>query len=100
MRFYKKWPPFAWTSTRPWKNFRAKVGGLVLFICRFYIIVLNSSFVELRFKDPELHYRVNIGLPSKHKSRPEQLQDRLKVLKQKRSDGELEKLARHNQCNM
>lgn len=53
----------------------------------------------MRYKDPELHYRVNIGLPSQSKSRTEQLQSRLKILKEKRHDEKLEKLARNKQCN-
>lgn len=54
----------------------------------------------MRYKDPELHYRVDIGLPSAHKSRSEQLQSRLKTLKEKRSDKELERLARNKQRNL
>lgn len=53
----------------------------------------------MQFKDPELHYRVNIGLPSIAKSRTQQLQDRIKVLKERRNNVDLEKLARNNKCN-
>lgn len=54
----------------------------------------------MRYKDPELHYRVNIGLPSAAKSRSDQLQNRLKVMKEKRSDKELERLARNKERNI
>lgn len=62
----------------------------------FYIKI---NFTEMRYKDPQLHYRVNIGLPSGQKSRTKHLQARLQVLKEKRNDQQLEKLARNNQCN-
>ncbi|XP_023158360.1 39S ribosomal protein L38, mitochondrial isoform X2 [Ceratitis capitata] len=47
-------------------------------------------------KDPELTARVNIGFPHLKSSRSEQLKQRLTHLKARRSNEELEKLARSN----
>lgn len=62
-----------------------------------YFEVIQSFFTELNYKDPELHYRVDIGLPHTSYSRSEQLKKRLEILKANRKNLMLEKLAQTKQ---
>ncbi|CAH1962087.1 unnamed protein product [Acanthoscelides obtectus] len=55
---------------------------------------LEQKLEESRYKDPALHYRVDIGLPPPKVSRSQQLQERLKVLKGQKANPALEKVAR------
>lgn len=48
--------------------------------------------------DPEIHYKVNIGLPQPMRSRREVFEERLEYLKKTRHNSILEKLARENKC--
>ncbi|EEZ99758.1 large ribosomal subunit protein mL38 [Tribolium castaneum] len=56
---------------------------------------LKQRLQEINYKDPSLHFRVDIGLPAPAVSRSKQLQERLKVLKALRKNPDLEKLARN-----
>ncbi|XP_057651667.1 39S ribosomal protein L38, mitochondrial [Diorhabda carinulata] len=55
---------------------------------------LETKLAEANYKDPSIHYRVDIGLPPPRVSRTKVLQDRLKLLKEQRKNTALEKLAR------
>ncbi|XP_018576747.1 39S ribosomal protein L38, mitochondrial [Anoplophora glabripennis] len=56
---------------------------------------LEQKLEEQRYKDPSVHFRVDISLPPPQYSRSKQLQERLKVMKIHRKDPELEKLSRN-----
>jgi large subunit ribosomal protein L38 len=58
---------------------------------------LKQRLEEINYKDPSLHFRVDIGLPPPVFSRSKRLQERLKTIKAQRKNPELEKLARNQQ---
>ncbi|KAJ9584581.1 hypothetical protein L9F63_021079 [Diploptera punctata] len=55
---------------------------------------LEERLHERNYKDPTIHYKVNIGLPHLKPSRSKELKERLSVLRTMRSNPELERLAR------
>uniref|UniRef100_A0A6P7G3F2 Large ribosomal subunit protein mL38 n=2 Tax=Diabrotica virgifera virgifera TaxID=50390 RepID=A0A6P7G3F2_DIAVI len=55
---------------------------------------LETKLAEANYKDPAIHYRVDIGLPPPKISRSKVLQERLKILKEQKKNPTLEKLAR------
>ncbi|KAG5869667.1 hypothetical protein JTB14_035594 [Gonioctena quinquepunctata] len=58
---------------------------------------LEQKLAEKNYKDPSIHFRVDIGLPPPGHSRSKILEERLKVLKVQRKDPSIEKLARNKQ---
>jgi len=52
----------------------------------------------MNYKDPALHYKVDIGLPRLKPSRSQELMERIAILRASRSNTELERLSRTQQC--
>ncbi|KAJ8922290.1 hypothetical protein NQ315_004229 [Exocentrus adspersus] len=55
---------------------------------------LKQKQEEWNYKDPSIHFRVDISLPPSRLSRTEQLEERLKFIKAQKKNPEVEKLAR------
>lgn len=51
----------------------------------------------MNYKDPTLHYKVDIGFPRLKPSRSQELKERIAILRASRSTPELEKLSRTKQ---
>ncbi|KAJ4432200.1 hypothetical protein ANN_20816, partial [Periplaneta americana] len=61
---------------------------------------MNLSFIsELNYKDPSVHFKVDIGFPKPKPSRSVELKERLNVIRARRSDTEIEKLSRLKKLN-
>ncbi|XP_050423328.1 39S ribosomal protein L38, mitochondrial [Adelges cooleyi] len=58
---------------------------------------LQTRLEELNFKDPSIHYKVDIGLPPTLRDKKKENASRIEYLKKIKSNPELEKLARNNQ---
>lgn len=56
------------------------------------------DFAEWRFKDPQLHFRVNIGFAVSNPSRKELQRQRFEERKKVKNNFELEKAARNKTC--
>lgn len=54
--------------------------------------------IEMEYKDPEIHYKVDIGFPLPKNQASNQRQEWIKEVEARRKDPELEKKALHNQC--
>ncbi|XP_069689575.1 large ribosomal subunit protein mL38 [Periplaneta americana] len=55
---------------------------------------LQQRLEELNYKDPSVHFKVDIGFPKPKPSRSVELKERLNVIRARRSDTEIEKLSR------
>lgn len=51
----------------------------------------------INYKDPALHYKVDIGFPRLKPSRSQELKERIAILGASRSNPELERLSRTEQ---
>nr|XP_023011509.1 39S ribosomal protein L38, mitochondrial-like [Leptinotarsa decemlineata] len=58
---------------------------------------LDQVLAEKNYKDPAIHFRVDIGLPPPVHSRSKRLEERLRVFKEQKKNSALEKLARKKQ---
>ncbi|KAF5273324.1 hypothetical protein FQR65_LT04746 [Abscondita terminalis] len=56
---------------------------------------LEQRLAEIRYKDPELYYRVDIGLPPSQKDRSSELKERLNITRGNRKNSELEEKSRN-----
>lgn len=54
-------------------------------------------FLEINFKDPKIHYKVDIGLPVPQIDKVERVK-RIEYIKKIKCNAELEKLSRNNEC--
>lgn len=70
----------------------------MLLITVFFLITL--SIVEQEYKDPSIHFKVDIGLPPPKICRSALMKERLKILKPLRNDPNLERLSRTKQCKL
>lgn len=52
----------------------------------------------MNFKDPMVHFKVDIGLPTPQKDKKVETIKRIEYLKKIKCNTELEKLARNNEC--
>jgi large subunit ribosomal protein L38 len=52
----------------------------------------------MNFKDPKIHFKVDIGLPQPLKDKKKETAKRIEYLKNIKCNAELEKLARDNEC--
>lgn len=52
----------------------------------------------MNFKDPKVHFKVDIGLPQPLKDKKKETAKRIEYLKKIKCNAELEKLARDNEC--
>ena len=52
----------------------------------------------MNYKDPTLHFKVDIGFPRLKPSRSQELKERMAVLRASRSNPELERQSRMKQC--
>lgn len=58
---------------------------------------LEQRLAELRYKDPTIYYRVDIGLPPVQKYRSKEVKERLGITKANRKNLELEKKSRNQE---
>ncbi|XP_017779211.1 PREDICTED: 39S ribosomal protein L38, mitochondrial [Nicrophorus vespilloides] len=61
---------------------------------------LEQRLEELNFKDPEIHYKVNIGFAKKQLKRNAVLSERITILKDNHRNQDLEKKARTNKLEI
>lgn len=56
--------------------------------------VIKNVIVELKYKDPETSFKVDIGLPQVAISRSDLTKEKLEIIKANRQNRQLEKLSR------
>lgn len=61
---------------------------------------LKQRLEEMNYKDPALHYKVDIGFPRLKPSRSQELKERIAILRASRSTPELERLSRTKQLEV
>lgn len=61
---------------------------------------LQQKLDEMNYLDPNIYYKVNIGLPQLQRSQKEVLRERLEHVKKTRNNSALEKLARENKLTV
>lgn len=52
----------------------------------------------MNFKDPKIHFKVDIGLPMPQRDKKSETVKRIEYIKKIKCNTELEKLARNNEC--
>lgn len=52
----------------------------------------------MNFKDPKIHFKVDIGLPTPQRDKKTETAKRIEFIKKLKCNAELEKLARNNEC--
>lgn len=61
---------------------------------------LQQKLDEMNYRDPNIYYKVNIGLPQLVRSKKEVLKERLEHVKKTKNNSALEKLARENKLTV
>lgn len=57
-------------------------------------------FIELNYKDPEVHFKVDIGLPKSSQYKLRNFETRLHVVKANKENVELERKSRLKHCKI
>lgn len=61
---------------------------------------LKQRLEEMNYKDPALHFKVDIGFPRPKPSRSQELKERIAILRASRSNPEIERLSRTKQLEV
>lgn len=76
------------------KSLDQKLTGKLVQVATYLMYIFNVTFLERNYKDPALHFRVDIGLPPHKQNRSKELKERLSIIKAQRKNPAVEKLAR------
>jgi len=58
----------------------------------------SCDLLELNFKDPNIYYKIDIGLPMPQRDKKMETAKRIEYIKKIKCNAELEKLARNIEC--
>jgi len=60
--------------------------------------MLKYLILEINYKDPKIHFKVDIGLPTPQRDKKMETAKRIEFIKKIKCNAELEKLSRINEC--
>lgn len=64
----------------------------------YRLLLKYVIYLEINFKDPKIHFKVDIGLPTPQRDKKMETAKRIEFIKKIKCNAELEKLSRNNEC--